>query len=135
MLCNFLKDLRLPSGYSSNISRCVKVQDRKLVGLKSHDYHVLMQRLLSVAIKGLLPKYVSSVLIELSNTFRVLCSKELNLIDLGKIENQLPITMCNLERIFPPSFFNITVHLIVHLAEEARIAGPVQYRWMYSIER
>lgn len=135
MLCSFLKDLRLPSGYSSNISRCVKVQDRKLVGLKSHDYHVLMQRLLSVAIKGLLPKYVSSVLIELSNTFRVLCSKELNLIDLGKIENQLPITMCNLERIFPPSFFNITVHLIVHLAEEARIAGPVQYRWMYSIER
>ncbi|CAL5433319.1 unnamed protein product [Camellia sinensis] len=26
-------------------------------------------------------------------------------------------------------------HLPIHLAEEAKIAGPVQYRWMYFIER
>ncbi|KAL0350071.1 UNVERIFIED_CONTAM: hypothetical protein Sradi_4156300 [Sesamum radiatum] len=26
-------------------------------------------------------------------------------------------------------------HLIVHLPYEARIGGPVQYRWMYSFER
>lgn len=48
-----------------------------------------MQRLLSVAIKGLLPSYVNKVLIEFSNTFRVLGLKELNLIDLEKIETQL----------------------------------------------
>lgn len=134
-LCEFLKNLRLPSGYSSNISRCVKVKDRKLIGLKSHDYHVLMQRILSVAIKGLLPKHVCKAVIDMTNTFRILCSKELHPSDLLKVESQLPMTMCNLERIFPPSFFNITVHLIIHLAEEAKIAGPVQYRWMYSIER
>lgn len=134
-LCEFLKNLRLPSGYSSNISRCVKLKDSKLISLKSHDYHVLMQRILSVAIKGLLPKNVCKTLIDMSNTFRVLSSKELHMADLMKMETQLPTTMCNLERIFPPSFFNITVHLITHLAEEARVAGPVQYRWMYSIER
>lgn len=27
------------------------------------------------------------------------------------------------------------VHLSVHLANEAKIDGPVQYRWMYPIER
>ncbi|KAL6315236.1 hypothetical protein AAG906_037468 [Vitis piasezkii] len=27
------------------------------------------------------------------------------------------------------------VHLPIHLASEAKIAGPVQYRWMYPIER
>jgi hypothetical protein len=26
-------------------------------------------------------------------------------------------------------------HLLVHLPYEAKIAGPVQYRWMYHIER
>ncbi|CAM8934406.1 unnamed protein product [Rhodiola kirilowii] len=26
-------------------------------------------------------------------------------------------------------------HLAVHLAGEAKLAGPVQYRWMYPIER
>jgi len=39
-----------------------------------------------------------------------------------------------LETIFPPSFFNVMEHLLVHLAEEAELGGPVQYRWMYPFE-
>ena len=27
------------------------------------------------------------------------------------------------------------IHLVVHLANEARLAGLIQYRWMYPIER
>ena len=27
------------------------------------------------------------------------------------------------------------MHLPIHLAYEAKVAGPVQYRWMYPIER
>ncbi|KAK7262930.1 hypothetical protein RJT34_30511 [Clitoria ternatea] len=27
------------------------------------------------------------------------------------------------------------VHLVVHLVEEAKLGGPVHYRWMYPIER
>ena len=51
------------------------------------------------------------------------------------MEKQIALTLCKLEMIFPPSFFDIMVHLLVHLPEEAKIAGPVQYRWMYPIER
>ncbi|XP_073310221.1 uncharacterized protein [Primulina huaijiensis] len=36
---------------------------------------------------------------------------------------------------FPPSFFDSMEHLCVHLPFEARIAGPVQFRWMYPFER
>jgi hypothetical protein len=43
--------------------------------------------------------------------------------------------LCKLEQIFPPAFFDIMVHLAVHLPREAELAGPVQYRWMYPIER
>jgi len=32
------------------------MQDLKLVGLKSHDCHIIMQQLLPVAIRGILPK-------------------------------------------------------------------------------
>lgn len=32
-------------------------------------------------------------------------------------------------------FFYIMMHLQIHLAREAWYAGPVQYRWMYPIER
>jgi len=52
-----------------------------------------------------------------------------------RLESEIPIILCKLERIFPPSFFDCMEHLPVHLAYEARIAGPVQYRWMYPFER
>lgn len=64
-----------------------------------------------------------------------LCSKVLHPNDFGSLEAQIRLTLCHLEKIFPPSFFDIMEHLPIHLAEEARIAGPVHYRWMYSIER
>ena len=36
---------------------------------------------------------------------------------------------------FPPSFFDIMVHLIVYLVWEIRMCGLVFLRWMYPIER
>ncbi|XP_060202854.1 uncharacterized protein LOC132631278 [Lycium barbarum] len=45
------------------------------------------------------------------------------------------MTICKLERVFLPTFFDVMIHLAIHLANEAKLAGPVQYRWMYYIER
>ncbi|MCV5003685.1 DUF4218 domain-containing protein, partial [Escherichia coli] len=36
---------------------------------------------------------------------------------------------------FPPSFFDIMVHLVVHLVREVKLGGPVYMRWMYPFER
>ena len=58
IFCHCLKNVKVPQGYSSNINSLVSVTDMKLVGLKSHDCHVLMQQLLPVAIQGILPKKV-----------------------------------------------------------------------------
>ncbi|KAF7139496.1 hypothetical protein RHSIM_Rhsim07G0167400 [Rhododendron simsii] len=55
--------------------------------------------------------------------------------DLEYPEDRFVVTLCHLEKIFPPSFFDIMEHLAVHLAEEALIAGPIQFRWMYLIKR
>jgi hypothetical protein len=43
--------------------------------------------------------------------------------------------LCKLEKIFPPGFFNSMEHLLIHIPYEAKVGGPVQYRWMYHIER
>ncbi|KAI5337662.1 hypothetical protein L3X38_016933 [Prunus dulcis] len=42
--------------YSSNIKNLVSLQDSRLLGLKSHDCHTLMQQLLPVAIRSVLEK-------------------------------------------------------------------------------
>lgn len=38
-----LKNIRVPDGYSSNILLCVKLKERKIRAMKSHDNHILMQ--------------------------------------------------------------------------------------------
>ncbi|GJS52405.1 uncharacterized protein Tco_0625767 [Tanacetum coccineum] len=131
----FLKDLKVPDGYASNISRCVHLKELSMWGLKSHDNHIILQQLLPLAVRRLLPKHVVEALIELSNFFRILCSKVNSKYDLQKLQDRISLTLCHLEKIFPPSFFDIMEHLPIHLAEEALLAGPVQYRWMYPIER
>nr|GEV86446.1 hypothetical protein [Tanacetum cinerariifolium] len=51
------------------------------------------------------------------------------------MERNIMVTMCKLEKILPPGFFNHMEHLLVHLSYEARVDGPEQYRWMYPFER
>jgi len=55
--------------------------------------------------------------------------------DLDKLSSSIKETLCRLEMVFPPAFFDIMIHLPVHLAEEAKLGGPVCYRWMYPVER
>ena len=52
-----------------------------------------------------------------------------------RIETEIPIILCELETIFVPGIFNSMEHLLVHFPYEAKIAVPVQYRWMYPFER
>uniref|UniRef100_A0A2N9EKC6 Transposase-associated domain-containing protein n=1 Tax=Fagus sylvatica TaxID=28930 RepID=A0A2N9EKC6_FAGSY len=61
--------------------------------------------------------------------------KELGVEELDRLDHQIAEILCKLEQVFPPSFFDIMMHLPIHLAYEAKVAGPVQYSWMYPIER
>lgn len=55
--------------------------------------------------------------------------------DVDFLKENIPVKLCNLEKIFPPSFFDVMEHLPVHLPDEAVLGGPVQYRRMYVFER
>jgi hypothetical protein len=52
-----------------------------------------------------------------------------------KLEKEISVLICKLEKIFPPGWFNLMQHLLVHILYEAKVGGPMQYRWMYHIER
>ncbi|XP_073295278.1 uncharacterized protein [Primulina huaijiensis] len=134
-LCSWLKDIKFSDGYASNMSRCVDMNKLKIFGMKSHDCHVFMQRLIPIAFHDLLPNNVWQALTELSMFFRDLTSRVITTADMVRLETIIPLVLCKLERIFPPSFFDSMEHLPIHLAYEARLAGPVQYRWMYPFER
>ncbi|KAH9803018.1 hypothetical protein KPL71_001620 [Citrus sinensis] len=135
IFCKRLASLKLPDGYGSNIAKCISVDECKVVGLKSHDCHVLMQQLIPVALRGILPKGPRKAIFRLCAFFNELCNTVLDRSRLQQLEEEVTETLCMLERFFPPSFFDIMIHLTIHLGREARLCGPVQYRWMYPIER
>ncbi|PKA53322.1 hypothetical protein AXF42_Ash010052 [Apostasia shenzhenica] len=56
--CKWMTELRLPDGYSSNISRCINLENLSFHDMKSHDCHIFMQQLLPIGLRELLPKAI-----------------------------------------------------------------------------
>jgi hypothetical protein len=107
--------VKFPDGYASNIGRCVNKLPSKILGMKSHDCHIFLHRLLPIAIRGYLTTKIRTTLIGLSSFFKQLCARTLKLDVLKQMKDDVVVILCKLEKIFPPAFFDIMVHLIVHL--------------------
>ncbi|XP_062094208.1 uncharacterized protein LOC133800269 [Humulus lupulus] len=132
--CKFIQSVRLSDGYASNISRSVTDND-KLGGMKTHDCHVLLHKILPAALLPFLTNNIRGTLIELCQFFQKNCAKTLQISDIEELRDGIVIILCKLEKIFPPSFFTIMVHLCVHLPDQVLLGGPVASRWMFGTER
>ena len=126
--CQCLYRVKVPKGYYSNIKSLVQLKDLKLVGLKSHDCHILMQQLLVMAIQDIFPNKVKHVITHLCFFFNAICNKVIDLVKLDNLESEAIIILCQLEMYFPPSFFNIMVHLIVHLVRE------IKWSYLFTVD-
>ncbi|CAM8975640.1 unnamed protein product [Rhodiola kirilowii] len=131
----FIQDAKYPYGYAGSLKNKINVEEKKFNGLKTHDCHVMLQRLLPVFIRPYLPHYVIEPLISLSRWFQKLCCKEFTVSDAIQMKDDIVIILCKLETVFPPAFFTIMVHLLIHLPDQVLLKGPVHYSWMYPIER
>ncbi|KAL6544843.1 hypothetical protein OROMI_023705 [Orobanche minor] len=134
VLLETLQSVKVPEGYSSNIQSLVSENGLKLTSLKSHDYHVIIETLLPIAIRSILPENVRTTITKLCWFFKAMSSKVINPRRLSHYQKQIVETLCELEMYFPP-FFDIMVHLTVHLVYETRMCGPGRMRWMYGSER
>ena len=80
--------------------------------------------------RRILPEMVSVAVIRISNFFKKLSSPIIRISDMESLEADIAETLSLLETIFLPFFFDIMVHLMVHLSAQAKIAGPVHFRNM-----
>ena len=135
LFCQILKNIRFPDGLASDIRKNVHVKEKKIIGLKSHDCHILLQQLLPLAVRKTLPEGVSAALMRVSEFFKKIYSPVVSVSDMEKLEQEIAETLSILEVIFLPSFFDMMVHLMVHLPLQVRLGGPVKYSNMYPIER
>jgi hypothetical protein len=134
-VCESLHGIKVPSGYSANIQRLVSMKDLKLIGMKSHDCHVMMTQMLPIALRGVLPDKVYVPIIKLCSFFNVISQKVIDPMKLVQLQKEVVETLCRFEMCFPPSFFDVMVHLIVHIVFQIQFLGPVFLHQMYPFER
>ena len=103
ILFDWVRALSFPDNYASKLERCVDLKKTKVFGMKSHDCHVFMERLIPVAFRELLPKHVWSAITELSLFFKNLGTRVVHDKVLENLEKNIPFILCKLEHIIPPS--------------------------------
>ncbi|KAF7154758.1 hypothetical protein RHSIM_Rhsim01G0183600 [Rhododendron simsii] len=70
-----------------------------------------------------------------NGTFKKPPAITVKLSDLDKLQENNVLVLCKLEKIFLPVFFDVMVHLAIHVPRNVRLGGLIQYRWMYPIEK
>jgi hypothetical protein len=135
--CGFLKNVKVPSGYSTNVSRLISFPYLKVApGVKSHDYQVLLTQIIAIGIQNILPINVREVIMNFYFFFfNAIAQKVLSEEALVSLEKRHYETLCFLELYFPPAFFDTRVHLITHLIKEINLLGHVFLHLMYAYER
>ena len=104
-LLEWLKTLRFPDGYVNELSRNIDMTKHSIFGMKSHGCHVFMQHLIPIAFRELLPVPFWEGLTELSLFFKMITSPKLKTSNLMKLESEIPVLLCELEKIFPHHSF------------------------------
>jgi hypothetical protein len=79
----------------------------KVLGMKSHDFHIWIERILPAMTRGYLPELVWRILAELSFFVRQLCAKELSRDVCLDLEKAAPLLLYKLEMIFPNVSLNV----------------------------
>lgn len=86
--------------------------------MKSHDCHVMLIEKLYIAIRNILPVNARESIMSLHFFFNATAQKVIDPTTLDALERNVVKTLCHLEMYFPPSFYDIMVHVIVHLVKE-----------------
>ena len=81
---NFIKSIKFPNNFTSNFTKNITNNDNKIIILKSHDCHVIMQHLLLLDVRLFLKKPIVTTIAKLCTFFKQLCAWTLNVLDLEK---------------------------------------------------
>lgn len=111
-----LKEIRFPSNYVGSLKQ--RMEDGKLSGLKSHDFHILLEQVLPVCLRTIGTPKVIGAIMRVSRLFRKICAKVVDPQKKEQMMEEVAETICTLEKEFPPSIFVVMLHLPIHLIEE-----------------
>jgi hypothetical protein len=102
--CQCLRGVRVPTCFSSNISKLVSMNDLSLYDYNSHDCHIMMMVFLTIAIRAIKLVHVKVIITHLCYFFNTVSQKVIGRKELNDLRVYMIETMCMLEMCFPPFF-------------------------------
>ena len=103
--------------------------------MKSHDCHVMMTQLLPVALRGIMDTHVRETLTGLCHFFDAISRKSISVKQLHRLQAEIVVILNELEMYFPPAFFDVMVHLCVHIMDDIIDLGPTFLHSLMPFER
>ncbi len=64
-------------------------------------------------------------IMQLNRVFYRICVKIWNINEIDSLKEDVAIIVCLLEKEFPPTLFDIMIHLLLHVVEELDVCGIV----------
>jgi hypothetical protein len=95
-ILRWLKTLKFPNRYAANIKWAVNVDTGKLKGLKSHDYHIFIERLMLVMFRGYFKANLWKMFAELSYFYRKICAKQVSKVMMQRLEKEIAMLVCKI---------------------------------------
>ena len=135
VFCQTLIELKVPEGIAQTLEILCQWKIWSSMALSLMIIIHWCKQLLLVALQSLFQKHVWHATTKLSLFFNALCKKVVDVSTLDKLQNELVVALCLLEKYFPSSFFDIMIHLTVPLVRGVRLYGLIYFRWMYPFER
>jgi hypothetical protein len=117
------------------IKNLVSMLELRMSGYNTHDCHTVLSLFLSIAVRAINHSYVKMVITHMCHFFNAISKKVIDPIELDELRKVMRVTMCQLKMCFPPSFFDMMEHYMIHLADQIFVLGPIYMHHMYSYER
>jgi hypothetical protein len=95
--CQCLCGVRVPRGFSSNISKLVSMKDLSMFGYNSHNYHWMMMVFLPVTIRAIKQMHMKVLITCLCYFFNTVSQKLIGRKELVNLKAYIIETMCMLE--------------------------------------
>jgi hypothetical protein len=102
--CQCLHEVRVPTGFSSNISKLVSMNDLSMYSYNSQDCHVMMMVFLTTVIRAIKSMHVKVIITHLCYFFNTVSQEVIGHKELDDLRAYMIETMCILEMCFPPFF-------------------------------
>jgi hypothetical protein len=94
----WMKHLKSLDGYDVGFRRSMNLKIIKMKGLKSHDFHIIKERLMPIMFRRHVSRDVWKTLIEVSYFYWKLCAKQIIRDMMEKLKKEPPMLMCRLEK-------------------------------------